>query len=182
MATHEQVLGQNIDGHVGRITHELAEYGIDRKELVELDHLCYRVESYARYGEMKRNLAQIAILQGETDVQGRPIAIYRLHDWIESHGWQIPWIELPAPKERSPYPEGLEHAEFVVCGDLREFKDRHPGVPFDDKAMNRPINPELGLKNDRAAMKFHQLNIGAVVNIERATAPPDPIRDRHITI
>ena len=170
MATYEQVLGQDIDTHVSTITNELAEYGIGRDELVELDHLCYRVETMERYQAMQRELGKIAILRGETDVQGRPISVYELEEYIDSCGWTIPYIELPAPKIGSLYSEGLEHAEFVVRGGLRDFVYRHPDVSFDDKSARRSINPEYGLKNDRAAMKFHQLSIGAVVAIEQALA------------
>ncbi len=179
MTTHEQVLGHSLDEHVAKITNELAEYGIRRNELSELDHLCFRVETPERYKEMQDILASIAVLQGETKVQGRPISVFQLHDFIDSNGWIIPYIELPAPKEGSPYPEGLEHAEFVVRGNLKDFVYRHPEVPFDTKAAARPINPEYGLKNTRAAMKFHQLSIGAVVNIEQAV---DPIAAGHVTV
>lgn len=182
MSTHEVVLGQNIDDHVGRITHELGEYGIARDELTELDHLCYRVETQQRYEAMQQALGTIAVLHGESEVQGRQISIYRLREYIKSHGWTIPYIELPAPKEGSPYPEGLEHAEFVVGGDLQDFVARHNDVQLDTKAARRPINPEYGLKNERVAMKFHQLSIGAVVNIEQALAPQDPITGGHVSI
>ncbi len=115
---------------------------------------------------MKRALGEIAVLCGESKVQGRDIAIYELHDYIHSHGWVIPYIELPAPKEGSPYAEGLEHAEFVVVGSLARFHQKYQHLPFETKSMDRGLNPELGLKTDRAAMKFHKLQIGAVVDIE----------------
>ena len=170
MTNYEPIFG-DIDAHVARITNELAEFGIGRSELAELDHLCYRVETNERYEEMKQVLGEIALLRGETEVQGRMIAIFRLNEYIQSNGWVIPYIELPAPKEGSPYKEGLEHAEFVVVGDLDVFQGNHAGAPFDTKAMDRPVNPELGLKTNRAAMKFHKLQIGAVVDIERVTQP-----------
>ncbi len=167
MNTLEAALGNvDIDAHVATIMDELAQHHIERQELAELDHLCYRVETMQRYEEMKRVLGEFALLRAETPVQGRMISIFELNKYIESNGWTIPYIELPAPKQASPYAEGLEHAEFVVVGSLEQFQWRHADVVFDSKAMDRPINPELGLKTDRAAMKFHKLQIGAVVDIE----------------
>ncbi|MFZ1360653.1 MAG: VOC family protein [Candidatus Saccharimonadales bacterium] len=180
--TLDRALGTDITAHVGRITDELVEYGIARSELAQLDHLCYRVEDEQGYERMKRTLARAAVLRAETDVQGRSIAIFELHEHIQSRGWVIPYIELPAPKDGSLYPEGLEHAEFVVHGSLAAFQRRHHDVPFDIKEMHRPINPELSLKNNRAAMKFHTVQLGAVVNLEQATRPSHPIYGGHVTI
>lgn len=70
MSRLDVLLGQDIDEHVRSITNELPEYGIERDELSELDHLCYRVETLERYKEMKQLLASAAILCGETTVQG----------------------------------------------------------------------------------------------------------------
>ena len=172
MRNNERILG-DIDTHVHIITDELAQYKISTNDLAMLDHLCYRVETDERYEEMKRALGEIAVLRAESPVQGRMISIFELHDYLkvpgrtpESKSWKIPYIELPAPKEGSPYKEGLEHAEFVVVGSLERFRDKYSDVPLDTKAMDRPLNPELGLKTDRAAMKFHKLQIGAVVDIE----------------
>jgi predicted metalloenzyme YecM len=156
----------NFDKHIGVITDELTGSGIDRSDIAMLDHLCYRVETNARYIETKRVLGEIALLKGEAEVQGRQIAIFELNDYIRSHGWVVPYIELPAPKNGSPYPEGLEHAEFVVVGSLERFQEKYSGLPFDTKAMNRHINPELGLKTKKASMKFHKLQIGTVIDIE----------------
>lgn len=157
---------RNSDEHIGVITRELDASGIDRNDIAMLDHLCYRVETDARYIEMKHTLGEVAILRGESQVQGRSIAIFEFNEYVKSHGWVVPYIELPAPKEGSPYPEGLEHAEFVVVGSLERFQQKYKDVPFDTKAMGRGLNPELGLKTDRAAMKFHKLQIGTVVDIE----------------
>ena len=165
MATN--LLG-DIDHHVGVIMNEIHHLGIDRDDLTALDHLCYRVETLERYEEMKRSLGEIALMIAETPVQGRDIAIFELHERLHTRGWKIPYIELPQPKEGSPYSEGLEHAEFVVLGSLERFQQKYDRLPFDTKAMDRIINPELGLKTDRAAMKFHNLQIGEVVRIEAA--------------
>lgn len=164
MATN--LLG-DIDAHVGVIMIALREEKIDTKDLPILDHLCYRVETMERYEEMKQKLGEIAVSIGESDVNGRPITIFELHERLHTRGYQIPYIELPAPKAGSPYPEGLEHAEFVVLGGLERFRQKYSHVDFDTKAHGKnDVNPELGLKVGGAAMKFHGLAINEVVRIE----------------
>lgn len=157
----------DFETKIATINHALEECGINPKELSQLDHLAYRVGTVEQYDEMKQSLASIALLLDETVVAGRPIAVFELYEYIQSGGWTIPYIELPAPKDGSPYKEGLEHAEFVVVGSLDKFQKRHQELPFITKALDRILNPELGLKTDTAAIKFHEQPIGAVVRIEQ---------------
>lgn len=144
----------------------LEQAGIDRSELAMMDHICYRVETIERYKEMFKSLGTIANMIGEVDVAGRPIASFELNEPLRADGWVVPYLELPAPKDGSPYPEGLEHAELVVIGDVEKFAQRHSGLPFNRKGMGKVINPELGLKTDGLSVKFHEQPLGAVVRIE----------------
>ncbi len=129
---------------VGSLNELLEEVGIDRAELAMLDHIAYRVETIERYDELVRQLSKLAILRGVTEVAGRPIATFEFHDYLQVEGWTIPCLELPAPKEGSPYPEGLEHAEFVVVGSLQAFIARHSELPFETKALDKTLNPSSG--------------------------------------
>lgn len=151
---------------VENIGQGLKQVGIDRDELSMMDHICYRVETNGRYYEMLSELAKRAILLGENEISGRMIATFEFHDYLEVDGWRIPYLELPQPKEGSPYPEGLEHAELVVVGSLEAFRARHDELDFDDKGMSKAINPELGLKTAGMSVKFHEQQLGAVVRIE----------------
>lgn len=144
----------------------LDKTGISREELAALDHIAYRVETAERYNELVGQLSKTAILRGITEVAGRPIATFEFFQYLEVEGWTIPYLELPAPKEGSPYTEGLEHAEFVVIGSLRAFIDRHSDLPFDHKALKKDLNPELGLKVNKCNIKFHEAQLGAIVGIE----------------
>ena len=139
------------------------------KELVMCDHLCYRVENETRYQEKKGELEAVAEEIGEVMVSGRLITTFELNEPLAAGGWLIPWLELPSPKDGAPYIEGLEHAEFVVLGSLADFRERHDGLPFNDKAMNKKINPELGLKipEYNLSVKFHEIALGAVVRLEK---------------
>lgn len=164
----KEVIG-DYDAFVHSINQAFDRIGIDTSELVMCDHLCYRVESEARYREMKESLAVVAQNIGEVPVSGRLISTFEFAQPLEVGGWRIPCIELPAPKEGAPCSEGLEHAEFVVVGSLESFQRRYSSLPFSDKAMGKQINPELGLKMPEhgLSVKFHEIALGAVVRLER---------------
>lgn len=166
MATN--ILG-DISAHVSKIMNVVHEKAIDPSDIPILDHLCYRVETIERYEEMKQKLGEIAVKIGESEINERMISIFELHEQLHAGRYRIPYIELPAPKEGSPYPEGLEHAEFVVLGGLENFRQKYEKrINFDTRAYNiEDINPELGLKVGGVAMKFHGLAINEVVRIEQ---------------
>lgn len=146
---------------------EVKAEGFDMGDFVQLDHICYRTESREAYDNKKQELTSSANLLGETMVNGRPIATFRLHQPIVVDGWRIDSLELPAPKEGSHYPEGLEHIEFVLYDDLPSFLQKYPDKEFDLKSVNRGINPEAGYKIGNYSVKFHLLNLPTVINLER---------------
>lgn len=151
---------------VASINWGIDEIGIDRTDLAMMDHICYRVETNRRYCELRRQIGRTAKLLGESMVSGRMIAVFDFFEPLEVSGWKIPTLELPAPKQGSPYPEGLEHAEFVPVGSLDWFQDKYEYLPFTHNGMNKDINPELGLKHAGISVKFHEQQLGAVVRIE----------------
>lgn len=162
----QDIIG-NFESFITNINDGLTKLGIKREELSMMDHLCYRVETLERYKEMMDKVASIATLLGETEVNGRMIATFELDDYLKIAGWTVPYLELPEPKIGSDYSEGLEHAEFVVVGNLERFLNRHSDLPFSYKGMGKSINPEAGLKTESVSVKFHEQQLGAVVRIER---------------
>lgn len=162
----KEIIG-DFEAFVGNIGAGLTAARIDRIELAMMDHVCYRVETQARYNELLGILSATANLLGEAVVSGRKIATFELRDYIKVDGWTVPYLELPEPKEGSPYPEGLEHAELVILGGLDRFAKRHSDLAFDTKGMSKDINPELGLKTDMLSVKFHEQPLGAVARIEQ---------------
>jgi predicted metalloenzyme YecM len=154
------------------ISTELSKAGIERAELAMMDHVCYRVATNERYQTLKELFSNQATLLGEAVVSGRNIATFEFREYLEADGWVIPYLELPEPKEGSPYSEGLEHAELVVIGGLERFLARHNELEFDHKGMGKMINPELGLKTATLSVKFHEQPLGAVVRIEQRLAQP----------
>jgi predicted metalloenzyme YecM len=162
----KEIIG-DYEAFIGGIGKGLVAAGIDRSELAMMDHICYRVETLEHYNQLLNVLSDAAILLGEAMISGRKIATFELREYIEVDGWIVPYLELPQPKEGSPYPEGLEHAELVVMGGLDRFAERHSDLTFDTKGMVKDVNPELGLKTDLLSVKFHEQPLGAVVRIEQ---------------
>jgi uncharacterized protein len=162
----KEIIG-DYETFISSVSTGLKESGIQRSELAMMDHICYRVGTQDRYNQLRGALSTIATFLGETIVAGRSIATFELHSYAEVDGWIVPYVELPEPKDGSPYVEGLEHAELVVVGSLTRFANRHPELVFDTKGLAKDINPELSLKTDTFSVKFHEQPLGAVVRIEQ---------------
>jgi uncharacterized protein len=160
------ILG-DYESFIRRLSEGLEARGIARDELSMMDHICYRVESQQRYDELLQVLQSEAWPLGESEVSGRMIATFEFNDYLRVDSWTVPYLELPAPKDGSPYSEGLEHAELVVVGSLERFLARHNDLPFSSKGMTKQINPEAGLKEGDFSVKFHEQQLGAVVRIEQ---------------
>lgn len=132
----------------------------------QIDHMCYRTTSIENYQQKKTELNNIARLLGETMVNGRPISTFRLNEPVRHQQWRIDAIELPAPKAGAGHAEGLEHVEFVLFDDIPTFLKKYEGKPFELRAADRGINPEVGLQLGRYSVKFHLLNLPTVVWLE----------------
>ena len=133
---------------------------------LEMDHICYRVETFAAYRKFKSELSQFATLFHESIVGGRPISIFRLNEKWKYHSRLIEYIELPAPKQNKFYPEGWEHAEFVIDSNLTAFQKRYPNVPFVKKGLAKDVNAEIKIIYKPYAVKFHCLPIYKVIELE----------------
>ena len=145
----------------------LAECSVDVSGL-ELDHLCYRVEEQDRFIVLKEQLHANGTLLSESMIGGRPIACYRLHDPFQFEGRHIDVLELPAPKSGSPYPEGYEHAEFVVTEELIAFTQRYPKLAWDLSDIDKAINADVRLRFDGFSVKFHRRALADVIADEKA--------------
>ena len=153
--------------------HQLFE-ALDRHRIpvdhLQLDHLCYRVADLGRYTTMKQVLAEQGSLLAESTIGGRHIATYRLHLPIVRGKRHIALVELPAPKADSPYPEGWEHAEFVVPGSLLAFTQEHPHPDWDLRALDKAINADVRLPLGAISVKFHQRALDVVIAEEERSA------------
>lgn len=158
-----------IEPFLDRLFAELATAGIDISSY-PMDHVCYRVADMDRYEELKHAWGRYVdgFVGYESVVNGRPISVFVLMYPPTIGNRLIPAIELPAPKEGSPYPEGWEHAEFVIEEPFEAFMERYPMLEFDKKGLSKTINPELGLKlGGGLQVKFHHLPLSRVIEIEQ---------------
>lgn len=161
----QKIIG-DYDVFLAEIKLGIAQSGISIRDLAQLDHICYRTETNEQYEAKKQQLKSVAKLLGEVSVAGRPISTFKLLEPLMWYDQRIDAIELPAPKASSPYPEGLEHAEFVIFDSLEEFMTKYSHLEFDTKSIGRMPNPEIGLKLGRLGVKFHLLALTHVVFLE----------------
>jgi len=161
----EQIIG-DYPKFLDAVLQKVESSGFDMDDFIQLDHVCYRTISLKNYLAKRNELQQVAMLLGENTVNGRPIATFRFNEPIQHKQWRIDAIELPAPKAGSKYKEGLEHIEFVIFDDLKAFLDKYKDKPFEMRAANRGVNPEISLQLEEHSVKFHLLNLPAVIYIE----------------
>ena len=134
--------------------------------LFELDHICFRVETTIRYAEMKALLLEHARMLVESMVSGRLIATFKLNEPIIFEGLSIWVIELPSPKNSSPYAEGYEHAEFVINGDIPAFTERYPHLDWDLSGSHKEVNADVRLQLGSISVKFHREPLEKVIERE----------------
>ncbi len=132
------------------------------------DHICYRVTNMERYNDLKNSLQTFAVLKNESLVNGRPICIFQLKQPITFSGITTGCIELPAPKIKSSYTEGWEHAEIVIPTTLEEFMLKYPEISFDLGAFYKDINREITVTTPQGfRIKFHEQSILKVIELEQ---------------
>jgi len=141
---------------------KLKQSGIDVKDY-QLDHICFRVETWERYIELKKVIANQGELLAETIIGGRPIATYLLNQPFLYKNRSINCLELPSPKEGSPYKEGFEHVELVIDIPFEEFIEKYPDINFKTKGMNKAVNPDISIKFPEGAVKFHHHTLEYVI-------------------
>jgi predicted metalloenzyme YecM len=147
---------------VHKLLAALREHAVD-VEGAQLDHVCYRVGTQERYEELCMELGTKATLLGEHLIGGRPIATWLMHLPWTVEGRSIDVLELPAPKAGSPYPEGYEHAEFVIGEEPLHFAHRYPQLEWDLSGAGKPVNPDVRLRIGRFSVKFHRKALEDVI-------------------
>lgn len=163
----KEIIG-DYEAFVARVDALVAEHSIDRDDLVQLDTICYRVETNERYDELKRRLASVALEIDETEVNGRLISVFSLEPSLKTDVWSsISYIEIPQPKPSSPYREGIDHVQIVTRQRLSDFHTKYAQIPFEEKGLTSKLNPLLKLNGSDVSVKFHDKHMGAVIEIER---------------
>lgn len=142
------------------------ESGIDVSDYL-MDHVCYRTVDVSSFESIFARWRMFASRVHTSEVNGRPIHTLFLEKQITISGRIIRVIELPAPKQGSEYPEGWEHAGFVIGESFAQFISRYRSCDFDMRSFYRELNPELGYQlPDGLRIKFHRLPLERVIEIE----------------
>ncbi len=169
-----EILGE-FEGFTIRLLDQLEKISLYKTvPLSELfiDHICYRVSSYKNYTEMKVNLSRLGYALTETEVNGRPIVCYKLFKPLvikyQNLSFQIPVIELPAPKPGKVVADGLEHIEIALGYHPLEIKKQFQNIRWNDSGLSKKINPELEIEflDLKAAVKFHEKSIEEIISKE----------------
>lgn len=87
--------------------------GLDLSQF-QIDHLAVRMNTVETALQWRDLLLENATLLKESEVNGRPIGLFELHQAVKFSEQFVKIVELPFPK-RKIYPvEGWEHIEVVV--------------------------------------------------------------------
>jgi len=156
------------------------------------DHVCWRTETMEEYTELVSALrasVENFTLLIESEIGGRPIATFQMAEGIPFGDRMVDVLEIPAPKDGSPYRSGLEHVEFVISlkddsqaasspvndntheTKLNDFMAKHPGFVWNTKAKDKEINPDVSLQVEldefgACSVKFHLLPLAEVIKYE----------------
>lgn len=166
----KEIIG-DYEAFIAKANALVAEHGIATEDLVQLDTICYRVETNERYDEVKQQLAEVALMIDETEVNGRLISVFATEEPLQVGEWHsISYIEIPQPKPGSPYSEGIDHVQMVTRRGLSDFHKKYSNVLFEEKGLAGKINPLLKLNGNDVSVKFHDKHMGAVIEMEHAAA------------
>ena len=136
----------------------------------DIDHLCYRSDSLSQYDALKKSFATFAHLLIESDVNGRPIATYKLNQAIHFKEWMIDVVELPAPKASKPTSAGFEHIEVVCDVPFAYFEKHFSRLNLHTEGQKKDFNQELEIHLGQRNLKFHHLSLESVINTEKSKA------------
>ena len=132
-----------------------------------IDHLCYRVATEAEYDKTKQQFLNLGDLLIESEVNGRLISTFKFFEPIQYRDWQIPLLELPAPKKGKPTKTDFEHIEIVCDIPFSEIKTQLKNCDVDISGLAKQFNQEFEVKLQDGAVKFHHLSLESVIRLEK---------------
>ena len=149
----------DYESFLDKIFDNLKVAGVSLDDLVELDHIAYRTESIEKYEEIKEVLLPFFKTYSDRKFGGRNILVGRFEESLVYNKFKIEGVEVLAPKEDNVFKNGLENAEFVIEGTLKDFRAKYSDINFDLHAYDREVNPELCIEFDNCAVKFHEISL-----------------------
>lgn len=168
-----------------KIQHIAEIAGIDLRAFA-IDHLAVRMNDVTTAMQWKALLLEGGELLKESDVNGRPIGLFKLHQPIAFCGQSVSIIELPFPKGKIYQEQGWEHIEVVVpflpdetveqwtervCKrfDLHENVQLKLKISQPSVAGERLPNPSIAISLKNATncnfccLKLHPYDINAII-------------------
>ncbi len=131
-----------------------------------IDHLCYRANTEDEYQSLCVKFLDFSDLLIETQVSGRMISTFKLHKPIVFNQFEIPLVELPAPKKHKITETGFEHIEIVCDVVLLDLAKKYSHLNLDLGGLKKEINPELEIVFGRENLKFHNQSLEDVIRHE----------------
>jgi predicted metalloenzyme YecM len=139
---------------------------IQLKDHWNIDHACYRSSSFEDYRKLKEEFEKIGNLLVESEVNGRPIATYKLHEPLNFRKQKIEIIELPAPKKAKLTKRGFEHIEIVIDEKFNSIQSAYKNLKFDKGGLKKNFNQELEIVFGDVNIKFHHISLESVIRLE----------------
>ncbi len=167
--TSRQEFQHNAQVFLNTLWKSLYHSSIVLKDYWMWDHLCYRVDSLARYQYWSQQLTSWGEFLTESEVGGRMISTFKLSHPISFNGKTIDLIELPAPKKGGVHEEGFEHIEVVCDETFDEIKTQYPHIHFNNFEEEKKWNAELKFKLGPSSIKFHHSSLESVIRFEKCT-------------
>ncbi len=137
-----------------------------------IDHICYRCISDEQYDSMKDVLSEHSQLLDESEIWWRRVSIRKLSEPFQTLWWDIPCVELSAPKSNNTHPEWREHIEIVV-EDLEVFYEQYRKLITETKWFTKMRNRDLEIEFPdsrpwwQLAVKFHEKSIEDILLEEK---------------
>lgn len=148
---------------------ELETNKIELESHWDIDHLCYRTDTLENYNQLKNLFKTFGKLLIASDVNGREISTYELFKPVIHREWRIDLIELPAPKAGKITVNGFEHVEVVCDVPFEKLIEKYQRLNLDTNGLNKSFNKELEVCLGANNLKFHQLSLLSVINVEKNT-------------
>ncbi|MDH2924768.1 hypothetical protein EV693_11517 [Nicoletella semolina] len=168
---------------------QIAQLAQINLSLFEIDHLAVRMNNTQTAEHWYKMLLNNSTLLKQSEVNGRPIALFSLHEPLPFCHQAISVIELPFPKSKTYPKEGWEHCEIVVpfltnetveqwivrlttTYQLTDHTDLNIKISQPQVAGERLPNPSIAisLKNktsqNNCCLKLHPYDINTIVRSE----------------
>lgn len=134
----------------------------------EIDHLALRINDWHTAKQWRSLLLDHGELLKESEINGRPISLIKLHKSLPFLGQNVSIIELPFPKAKTYPQQGWEHIEIVYP--MKESETVEQWIQRTLEYFQFLINSDLTLKISQPKVEGEQLpNPSIAISVKNAT-------------